>query len=227
MVSLFLFSVQKIAVFQRGVDSILFFRTDSFYFLARYDCTIVQQTMDAEEPLPGVTPATVRAIRNAYATKQENERKAREPKLKGMRNPYQALNAAVAAAAGVSGGGSGGGSSAVAAQGLSLPQPVSASPRERYPCHGCGVRGHWKGDGSCKPEDVRAHIARLSAMIAGQGGQTGQLALPPPTGMSQFCHKEIPIQNSDSDPDPDTDPIFSIELGSSDPDLGFQIRKLL
>jgi len=155
----------------------------------RYDCTSVQQTMDTEEPLPGVTPATVRAIRNTYTTRVEAERKLKEAKPKGFRNPfsnpYTALNAAVAAA-----GGSSGQQSAAASQALSLPQPVPAgNPKEKYACHACGIRGHWKGDATCRPEDVRAHIARLTALISSQGSQ---LALPAPSGskgMSQIVQK--------------------------------------
>lgn len=29
-----------------------------------------------------------------------------------------------------------------------------------YPCHGCGVVGHWKKDGDCKPADIAAHIKK-------------------------------------------------------------------
>jgi hypothetical protein len=148
--------------------------------------------MEGEEPLPGVAAGTVRAIKAAYSAKTEAERKLRESKPKGnwRNHPYAALSAAVAASG--SGaqqppqppGGSGHANNN-SAQGMYLPQPVpaspAASPRERYPCHACGIRGHWKGDGICRQEDVRAHIARLSAMISG-----GQLALPPPTGMSQI-----------------------------------------
>jgi hypothetical protein len=61
------------------------------------------------------------------------------------------------------------------------------NPRERFACHACGVRGHWKGDqpSQCRPEDVRAHIARLTAMVGQYGPppNIGQLALNAPQGM--------------------------------------------
>jgi hypothetical protein len=157
---------------------------------ARYDCSTVQATMEGEEPLPGVAAGTVRAVKAAYSAKTEAERELRESKPKGnwRNHPYAALFAAVAAS-GSGGqqppqppGGSGHANHSV--QGRYLPPPVpasrSASPRERYPCYTCGIRGHWASDGVCRQEDVRAHIARLSAMISG-----GQLALPQPIGTSQ------------------------------------------
>jgi hypothetical protein len=38
-----------------------------------------------------------------------------------------------------------------------------ALARIQYPCHGCGVMGHWKKDGMCKAADVAAHIKRRMA----------------------------------------------------------------
>ena len=35
--------------------------------------------------------------------------------------------------------------------------------RLTYPCHGCGVTGHWKGDGTCNPTDVAAYIKKKAA----------------------------------------------------------------
>jgi hypothetical protein len=155
---------------------------------ARYDCAAVQTTMDSEEPLPGVTPAVVKAIKAAHAARVDAEKKLRESKAKGSgggwRNSYATM-ATVAAAAGGSQPPQPPQSHASSSHRmdlpLPLPQPVPAvSARERYPCHNCGMRGHWRADNVCRPEDVRAHIARLSAMISG-----GQLALPSPSGMSQ------------------------------------------
>ena len=38
-----------------------------------------------------------------------------------------------------------------------------ALARIQYPCHGCGIMGHWKKDGLCKAADVAAHIKRRMA----------------------------------------------------------------
>ncbi len=126
---------------------------------ARYDCATVQETMAAEEPIPGVNAATMRAVRNAHAARLAAATRAQEARNnRGMRNPYNALNAALAATNATAGG-----SGQQSAQPrMDTPPPVPAmNPRERFACHACGVRGHWKGDqpSQCRPEDVRAHIA--------------------------------------------------------------------
>ncbi len=43
-----------------------------------------------------------------------------------------------------------------------------ALARIQYPCHTCGVLGHWKKDGECKPADIAAHIKCRMAEQAGQ-----------------------------------------------------------
>jgi hypothetical protein len=37
------------------------------------------------------------------------------------------------------------------------------SVRVQYPCHNCGVMGHWKKENQCKPADVAAHIGKRMA----------------------------------------------------------------
>ena len=152
---------------------------------ARYDCATVQETMAAEEPIPGVNAATMRAVRNAHAARLAAATRAQEARSnRGMRNPYNAMNAALAATNATAGG-----SGQQSAQPrMDTPPPVPAmNPRERFACHACGVRGHWKGDqpSQCRPEDVRAHIARLTAMVGQYGPppNIGQLALNAPQGM--------------------------------------------
>jgi hypothetical protein len=119
--------------------------------------------MAAEEPIPGVNAATLRAVRTAHAARQAAATCAQEARNnRGSRNPYNVLNAALAAA---NAGGSG---QQPAQPRMDAPPPVPAmNPRERFACHACGIRGHWKGDqpSQCRPEDVRAHIARLTGMI--------------------------------------------------------------
>lgn len=38
-----------------------------------------------------------------------------------------------------------------------------AMARIQYPCHACGIMGHWKKDGVCKPADIAAHIKNRMA----------------------------------------------------------------
>jgi hypothetical protein len=38
-----------------------------------------------------------------------------------------------------------------------------AAGRLQYPCHGCGVHGHWKKDGECNPADVAAFMKKKMA----------------------------------------------------------------
>jgi len=69
-----------------------------------------------------------------------------------------------------------------------MPQPVPAfnrpvSDKERYPCRACGVRGHWRNDGKCKPEDVQAHLAKLAAAVP---SPMLSLPAPPSTGMERI-----------------------------------------
>jgi hypothetical protein len=38
-----------------------------------------------------------------------------------------------------------------------------AMARIQYPCHACGIMGHWKKDGVCKAADVAAHLQKRMA----------------------------------------------------------------
>ncbi len=35
-----------------------------------------------------------------------------------------------------------------------------AMARIQYPCHQCGLMGHWKKDGQCKAVDITAHLQK-------------------------------------------------------------------
>jgi hypothetical protein len=73
--------------------------------------------------------------------------------LGGQQSSGKGTAPAAAGAAGSSGsGGSGQQSGAYAAK--------IAMARLQYPCHNCGIMGHWKKDGVCDPADVAAHIKR-------------------------------------------------------------------
>ena len=38
-----------------------------------------------------------------------------------------------------------------------------AMARIQYPCHQCGIMGHWKKDGQCKAADIAAHLQKRMA----------------------------------------------------------------
>jgi hypothetical protein len=38
-----------------------------------------------------------------------------------------------------------------------------AMARIQYPCHQCGIMGHWKKDGQCKASDIAAHLQKHMA----------------------------------------------------------------
>ncbi len=49
-----------------------------------------------------------------------------------------------------------------------------ALARIQYPCHACGVLGHWKKDRECKPTDIAAHIKPRMAEQAGQEAEDNE-----------------------------------------------------
>jgi hypothetical protein len=49
-----------------------------------------------------------------------------------------------------------------------------ALARVQYPCHNCGVMGHWKKDNQCKPADVAAHIRKRMAEQAEADREDGE-----------------------------------------------------
>lgn len=54
-----------------------------------------------------------------------------------------------------------------------MPKPVPAKmPRMDYtfPCDACGIMGHWKREGKCKPEDVAKKLQMLATAAALQAG---------------------------------------------------------
>jgi hypothetical protein len=130
-----------------------------FLLAANYDTALVDQVMAMEEPFPGVSPAQMRAIRlQTAALREESGRKTpRESAQSRLRR--QQFAAASAAA-----------SSLPVLPALPAPVPAVRDGKSLYACHACNVKGHWKGDGKCRPEDVRAHLARLSALVHPAGG---------------------------------------------------------
>ncbi len=152
---------------------------------AKFDCASLVDTIDDDE-LPGLSPAQLRSIRSTYqsqvaaavsARARESSTVDRRRRLQmNLASATSTLDSSVAATP--------------AAPQPTMPPPVparkpySSNPRSIYPCRSCNVLGHWREDNVCKPEDVRANIQRLSAML-----NPGLLALPPPTDGSgmRFC----------------------------------------
>ena len=164
---------------------------------ARFDVSVVNEAMAHEEPIPGVAPAVMRAVRAAHAARQEADRRAREAAATAAaraatqpRRPnYYAQQQSAASATSQSAPPATQSSSqqpAVAAAAAAASAAPRQDPRLIFPCHICNKRGHWKDENACKPEDIRANLARLTALA-----NPGQLALPPPDGQGMFYH--VPI----------------------------------
>jgi hypothetical protein len=123
-----------------------------FLLAVNYDTALVDQVMAMEEPFPGVSPAQMRAIR--LQSGRKTPRESAQSRLR--RQQFAAASAAA--------------SSLPRLPALLAPVPATRDGKLLYACHACNVKGHWKGDGKCHPEDVRAHLARLSALVHPAGG---------------------------------------------------------
>jgi len=138
---------------------------------ARYDCTAVMTAMSTDEDLAGLTAAQIKAIKTNYSgRKQEGRFRGRQDRRPEQRQSDiladATRNLLVLQAAGAS------------KPQLPTPVPASQDGRYRYACKACGVKGHWKNEGLCKPEDLQANIAKIVAMLP------ARLALPAPSGSS-------------------------------------------
>jgi hypothetical protein len=131
-----------------------------FLLAANYDTALVDQVMAMEEPFPGVSPAQMRAIRlQSAALREESGRKMSCDSAQSRLRRQQFAAASSAA------------SSLPSLPPLPAPVPAPRDGKALYACHACNVKGHWKGDGKCRPEDVRTHLARLSALVHPAGGE--------------------------------------------------------
>jgi hypothetical protein len=136
-----------------------------FLLAANYDTALVDQVMAMEEPFPGVSPAQMRAIRlQMAALREESGRKTPRESAQSRLRPQQFAAASAAASS---------------LPALPAPVPAVRDGKSLYACHACNVKGHWKGDVKCRPEDVRAHLARLSALVHPAGREE-----PPAPGTS-------------------------------------------
>jgi len=146
----------------------------------KYDCSSVAESLSFDDDLPGLSHSQVKAIKSSYAHSQQLEARARlpSPQYGYSRRLHSQLAAATATLQSQP-------VSVSAASALpATPAPVPArrpdaaattNGRAIYPCRSCNVLGHWRDDGVCKPEDVKANIMRLTALL-----NPGQLALPAP-----------------------------------------------
>jgi hypothetical protein len=103
---------------------------------------------------PGVTPAQMGAILlQSAALKEESGHKMTRESMQA-RLHHQQFPASSVAVASIS-----------PLQALLAPIPMPRVRKALYACHACNVKGHWKGDRKCRPEDLRAHLACLLALV--------------------------------------------------------------
>jgi hypothetical protein len=115
----------------------------------------------------GVMPAQMGAIRlQSAALKEESGHKMTRESMQARLRCQQFMAASVAAA------------SILPLQALPTPIPCPVSRKALYACHVCNVKGHWKGHGKFRPEDILAHLVPLLALIHPAAGD------PPAPGTS-------------------------------------------
>ena len=165
-------SQEKKATMMTGLRVLLPILQEAFgkvYMAATTDCASVVEAMHVDDPVPGVSVAQAKAIRDLHKKKGDSRQKDRDAEAK-LRNLQRQAEAATVAASKIF-------------QSPSLPPPVPAGRptvadgKSRFPCSACNKTGHWKDDGQCKPEDIRANVERLAALLLPRG----QLALPSPS----------------------------------------------
>ncbi len=133
----------------------------------QYDIDVVTEALVCKEPIPGLNPLIMRNVRATQALKEENSKKSRDSVAQRIRrSQYSAASSAAAALPAFP----------APVHALLAPVPAAASraldPQYAYPYHACGLKGHWKTYGKCKPEDMWAHLARLAALISPAAGET-------------------------------------------------------
>ena len=58
--------------------------------------------------------------------------------------------------------------------------------RQVYRCNSCNVLGHWSQDNKCRPADVQANLARLTALLAPPPPAAAEPVAGPSTGKTEF-----------------------------------------
>ena len=163
------------------------------YAATHYGCHAAGNALHVDEDVPGLTAAQMKAIRAAsVAEEQARAARAAQPvaarnNTAGHRHSIQLASARATAAA------------MEAAPEPEPPAPaVPAGPtrpaapawpfdaRQVYRCNSCNILGHWSQDNKCKPADVQANLARLSALLAPPPVAASEPVASPSTGKTEF-----------------------------------------
>ena len=136
------------------------------YMAASTDCASVAEAMHVEEDVPGISATQAKLIRELHAKKDAQRRKDSSDNNR-LRQLHRQADAVLAA-------------SAKAPAAVSAAPAATGSLKDRYPCTACNKLGHWRDDNKCNPEDVRANLERLAALIVPRN----QLAIAGPSGSS-------------------------------------------
>ena len=160
------------------------------YAAARYGCTAVGNALHVDEDVPGLTPAQMKAIRAASAAEAQARaaQAAAAARSNVLRHTLQLASArATAAAMEVTPEPAAAAAPPPAARPAAAPtKPFDA--RQVYRCNSCNVLGHWSQDNKCKPADVQANLARLTALLAPLPPAATEPVAGPSTGKTEFDH---------------------------------------
>ena len=124
---------------------------------------------EREEVGPGISPAQATLIRELHA-KRDAQRRKDSSEGNRLRLLQRQNEAALAASKGFA-------TSSSSAAPAAAAQPAM---KDKYPCTACNKLGHWRDDNKCRPEDVRANLERLAALLVPRN----QLAITGPSGSS-------------------------------------------
>ena len=136
------------------------------YMAASTDCASVAEAMHVEEEVPGISATQAKLIRELHA-KTDAQRRKESSDNNRLRQLHRQADAVLAA-------------STKAPAAMSAAPAAAGSMKDRYPCTACNKLGHWRDDNKCNPEDVRANLERLAALIVPRS----QLAIAGPSGSS-------------------------------------------
>ena len=163
------------------------------YAATRYGCHAVGNALHVDEDVPGLTAAQMKAIR-AASVAEEQARAARAAQPNAARTTATCGRHSIQLAS----------ARATAAAMEAAPEPEPAAPavpaaasrsaaparpfdaRQVYRCNSCNILGHWSQDNKCKPADVQANLARLTALLAPPPAAAPEPTAGPSTGKTEF-----------------------------------------
>ena len=167
------------------------------YAAARYGCAAVGSALHVDEDVPGLTPAQMKAIRAASTAEAQartaQAAQAAQPAATARSNTVRRHSLQLASAR------------ATAAAMEVVPAPVAAvvpppappaaaaparpfDARQVYRCNSCNVLGHWSQDNKCRPVDVQANLARLTALLTPPPPAAAEPVAGSSTGKTEFDH---------------------------------------